>query len=410
MGIKGSEGGTKLRNVIMGLTAPTDKAQEALSSLGITAFDSDGNMRGLDETLGDMNNAMKDLTVQEQKEWLNTVFNKQDLAAVSGLLAATSSEASNLAGLLYSGYDFYVDTETIEQFKGVMQETDGATKLAQEIMNEYGFSMQEAAEIAGIVGSSLEGNVSRFEELTGVIEDSAGACESMYAIQLDNLNGDLAILRSGLEDLGISVYQELNGSLREVTQLGTSMISTLGKAFNEGGLEGLVGAVGGCLSEVVDVIAGYAPKMISMGISLLKSFVSGIVENSGALSGAIAEVLSIFINGLFDLVPQVLLAGIDIIVQLAGSITDQLPLLFNNGTQAVMDFISGIIQRLPTIMATALRLVQTLANSMGSNAPKLINSAVQLIGSLISGIAQMLPSIYQICNYFHRHLQNKRQI
>ncbi|MGL5435993.1 MAG: phage tail tape measure protein [Lachnospiraceae bacterium] len=396
VGIKGSEGGTKLRNVIMSLTAPTDKAQDALNSLGITAFDSEGNMRGLDETLGDMNNAMKNLTVQEQKEWLNTVFNKQDLAAVSGLLAATSSEASNLAGLLFAGYDFYVDTETIEHFKNVMQETDGATKLAQEIMDEYGFGMQEAAEIAGIVGSSLDGNISRFEELTGVIEDSAGACENMYGIQLDNLNGDLAILQSGLEEVGIKVYKDLNGPLREMTQLGTSMVEKLGEAFQEGGMAGMVGAVGGCLSEVVGVISSYAPKVMSMGISLLSSFINGIAENSGALADSAAEVIGVFVEGLFALVPQIILAGIDIIMQFVQSITSRLPQLVNKGTQAITNFVSGIIQRLPQIISTAIKLVQTLVSSLGNNAPMLIGAAIQLIGSLVLGIVQMLPSILQI--------------
>jgi len=396
VGIKGSEGGTKLRNVIMGLTAPTNTAQKALNKLGISAFDSSGNMRGLDETLGDINNAMKGLTVQEQKEWLNTVFNKQDLAAVSGLLAATTSETSNLAGLLFAGYDFYVDTETIEHFKNVLQETDGAAKLAQEVMGEYGFSMQEAAEIAGIVSSSLDGNVTRFEELTGVIQDSAGACENMYGIQLDNLNGDIAILKSGLEDLGISVYKDLNGPLREMTQLGASMVTQLGDAYKEGGMAGMVGAVGGCLSEVVGVVSSYAPKVMSMGIDLLGSFIDGIAENAEVLADSAAEVIGVFVDGLFTLVPQIILAGIDIILKFAQSITSQLPQLINNGTQAMTNFISGIIQRLPQIISTAMTLVQTLVSSLGSNAPMLIGAAILLIGSLFLGIAQMLPNLLQM--------------
>ena len=64
----------------------------------------------------------------------------------------------------------------------------------------------------------------RFNELSLAIEESAGACEDMYAIQLDNLDGDIKILQSGLQDLGISLYKDLNTPLREMVQLATSMV------------------------------------------------------------------------------------------------------------------------------------------------------------------------------------------
>ncbi|MEY8519212.1 phage tail tape measure protein [Lachnospiraceae bacterium 29-84] len=236
----------------------------------------------------------------------------------------------------------------------------------------------------------------RFDELSAAIENSAGACENMYAIQLDNLNGDIDILKSGLSDLGISIYKDLNGPLREMTQLATSMVGELSEAYKGGGMEGMIGAVGGCMAEVVNTIADYAPQVVSMGVDLLENFISGITDNAGTLAAAAADVGAVFINGLFSLVPQVILAGIDIIVQLAQSITAQLPQLINNGTQAIVNFVNGIIQRLPEVISTALTLVQTLVNSIGQNAPMLISAAIQLIGNLVLGIASMLPQLLQM--------------
>ena len=45
-GIKGAEGGTALRNIILSLSAPTDKAADRLKALGIEAFDAEGNDAG----------------------------------------------------------------------------------------------------------------------------------------------------------------------------------------------------------------------------------------------------------------------------------------------------------------------------------------------------------------------------
>ena len=326
-GLKGAEGGTHLRNIILSLQNPTDNAAASLKSLGVDVYDSEGKMRGLNDVFKDLQGAMDGMNNAQKDSILSTLFNKTDLTAANAML-------SNCAG--------------------------------------------------------------RFDELSAAVENSAGACENMYAIQLDNLNGDIDILKSGLADLGISIYKDLNGPLREMTQLGSQMVGELSEAYKSGGMEGMVGAVGGCLAEVVDVIADYAPKIMGMGVSLLENFIGGITENSGEIANAAADVLSVFINGLFTLVPQVILAGIDIITQFAQSMAAQLPQLISNGTQAIANFVSGIIQRLPEIISTALTLVQTLVNSLGQNAPMLISAAIQLIGSLVLGIAQMLPQLLQM--------------
>lgn len=326
-GLKGAEGGTHLRNVILSLQSPTDNASAALKSLGVDVYDAEGNMRGLNNIFGDLSSAMEGMTQAQKDSIISTIFNKTDLTSANALLANCTD---------------------------------------------------------------------RWDELSAAIENSAGACEDMYSIQLDNLDGDIKILQSGLSDLGISIYQDLNGPLRSMTQLATGMVEELSAAYSEGGMQGMVGAIGGCLSEAVGVISEYVPQVVSMGVDLIGSFVQGIADNAGPLADAAAQTLTVFIDGLFSLVPQVLLAGIDIITQLASSITSQLPTLINNGTQAITNFVSGIIQRLPTIISTALTLVQTLVNSLGANAPMLISAAIQLIGSLVTGILSMLPQLLQM--------------
>ena len=326
-GLKGAEGGTHLRNMILSLQSPTGDASKALQSLGVDVYDTQGNMRGLNDIFKDLQSGMEGMTAAQKDSIISTLFNKTDLTAANAMLSNCTD---------------------------------------------------------------------RWDELSAAIENSAGACEDMYSIQLDNLDGDIKILKSGLSDLGISIYKDLNGPLREMTQLGTSMVEELSQAYSEGGMAGMVGAVGDCLSEAVNVIAGYAPQVVSMGVDLISNFVQGIADNAGQLADMAAQVITIFINGLFTLIPQVLLAGIDIIVQLANSIASQLPTLITNGTQAIQNLVSGIIQRLPDIIAAGLTLVQTLVSSLGANAPQLIAAAINLIGNLVLGIVSMLPQLLQM--------------
>lgn len=326
-GLKGAEGGTHLRNIILSLQNPTDKAAGALKGLGVDVYDAQGNMRSLNDVFKDLQGAMDGMSNAQKDNVLSTLFNKTDLTAANAMLSNCTD---------------------------------------------------------------------RFNELSAAVENSAGACENMYAIQLDNLNGDIDILKSGLSDLGISIYKDLNGPLREMTQLATSMVGELSEAYKSGGMEGMVGAVGGCMAEVVNTMADYAPQAISMGVELLENFIGGMTENSGALTDAAADVLGAFVDGLVTLVPKAILAGIDLVTEFADSVIQQAPKIITSGTKATVNFVNGIIQRLPEVISTALALVGTLANSIGQNAPLLISAAIQLIGNLVLGIASMLPQLLQM--------------
>lgn len=372
-GIHASEGGTKLRNMITSLTAPTDKAAEALNGLGVSAFDSEGNMRDMQGIFQDLNAAMAGMSTDDKSATLSKIFNKTDLKAVNALL-----------------------------------------------------------------GTSTQ----RWDELSGAIEDSAGACEEMYALQLDNLEGDIKILQSGLSDLGISVYKDLGTPLREMTQTATGMVEKLSNAYGKGGMEGMVSAVGGCISETVGEISGYIPKVVDMGVGLMESFIGGIGEGSGDIARAAVKTGASFVSGMCTVVPQALAvgadillqflegvdgqiprlvpkatkaietllqgaskkapdmlqAGIDIILGLVDGISAGLPTIMALGTQVVMGLVMGIGQRMPDIAGSMLMLIQALVDGAASNGPGIALAAAQLIDGFVTGAGQMLPAIIQIAS------------
>lgn len=401
-GMKASEGGTHLRNMILSLQNPRNKdAAKLFEKMGLSAYDAQGNMRNLGEVFGDLNVAMQGASAQEVNNTLSTMFKQTDLAAARAMLAATSNSVESLetvmnSALSGSGTSVAALGMNLQELADGFNVAATQEEFAAQMMNQFGLTAEEAAMLHSGLQSVVGETGTRFEELSAAVEDSAGACEDMYATQLDNLEGDLDILKSGLADLGIGFYKDVNGPLRDTAQFATELVGRLAEAYGEGGLEGMVEAVGDCLGDVVIEMSNALPRIVEVGINLIRNLLRGISDNSGIIASSAAEVLSVFIDGLFTLVPEVILAGIDIVVQLVDSITSQLPQLINNGTQAIVNYVSGIIKRLPSIISTALTLVQTLVSSLGTHAPMLISSAIQLIGSLILGIVQMLPSLIQM--------------
>ena len=102
VGIKGAEGGTHLRNIILSLQSPTDEAAKKMQKLGLSVYDSQGKMRGLNDILSDLNSAMKGMTQGQKDSIINQLFNKTDLAAVNGLLAAQGEQWDTLAAQIDS--------------------------------------------------------------------------------------------------------------------------------------------------------------------------------------------------------------------------------------------------------------------------------------------------------------------
>ena len=104
-GIKGAEGGTHLRNVILSLQNPTDSAAKKLESMGVKVYDAQGNMRGLNEIFGDLEKSMNGWTQQAKDAALSEIFNKTDLTSVNALLSNCSDRWNELSAEISNSKD-----------------------------------------------------------------------------------------------------------------------------------------------------------------------------------------------------------------------------------------------------------------------------------------------------------------
>lgn len=178
-GLKGAEGGTHLRNILLSLSAPTDKASDAIDNLGLQVYNSKGKMRDLNDIMTDMNGLMSDMTQGEKTKLIKTIFNTTDIAAVNYLLKGTNGEydelnaqikdcsgaaqamadtlndnlkgkvtilQSALEGLGITAYDLFDD----EMKEAVESATDAVGRLQEEIDNgALGVSLRDMSEALG---------------------------------------------------------------------------------------------------------------------------------------------------------------------------------------------------------------------------------------------------------------------
>ena len=222
-GIKGAEGGTHLRNIILSLQNPTDKAADAMAGLGLQVYDSEGNMRSMNDILGDLNTAMDGMTGEEKSNIISKIFNKTDLSSVNALLANTGDS---------------------------------------------------------------------WDELQQSITNSGGAAQQMADTQLDNLQGQLTILKSALEGLAISLGELLMPYIKMIVGWIQSFVDWL-NSLDEGTQKVIVtialvaAAVGpiliivGKVISAVGTIMTIVPKVVSLIKGVQSAFallICGIIE------------------------------------------------------------------------------------------------------------------------------------
>lgn len=220
-GIKGSEGGTILRNAITSLTSPTSRAQKELDALGVSVFDSEGNMRSMNDIMVDLDSSMKNMTGKERAEAMSKIFNKRDLKGIEALLAGAGD---------------------------------------------------------------------RWSELSGYIDDAQGSAQKMADTQLDNLQGDITLLKSAWEGLQISISDKVTPALRGLVQALTWAIehaSTIGPIILGVATAFSVFAVainiGSIITAVTTAMAALNAVLVANPIGIVIALIAGLVVAFTAL-------------------------------------------------------------------------------------------------------------------------------
>ena len=311
-------------------------------------------------------------------------------------LTAPTTEAAKL--LKKMGLEVYDSTGNMRSLNDVFLDMRDAmdSMSQQDRMNVISTifnarDMKSAEAILANVGD-------RYEELSGYIDDAAGAAEKMAETQLDNLAGDITMFQSALEGAKITVSDVLTPSLREFVQFGTSSVSALSDAFKEGGLSGAMEAFGSILSDGLSMLISKAPQFIDAGMKLIGALGNGLLENSDLIITSAIEIGQILINGIITAVPAAAGAAAQLITEIAVSFTEQMPTLVPEIVGALGIVADAFLNPdfLGAMLDAGLEIITYLGQGLIDNADTLITKAIELAGFLVNGLLEALPQVLDI--------------
>ena len=354
-GIKGAEGGTKLRNIMISLTPKSKKAAEAMEAIGLKAYDAQGNMRSLEDIFTDLNKNLSKMSTEQRTKALSKIFNKQDLKAVNALLNT---------------------------------------------------------------------NKKRWQEVYKNIGNAQGAADKMAKTQLDNLAGDVTLLKSAVDGVKLSLSDKLSPTFRKFVQSATSGLQKISKGIKENGIEGGFKAFakafsdmnkkvnfGEMLTKLVTSLTKTVPSFVSAAKDIVISLATTIGKNADKvvtgfatmildtidvltkpetikrLATAATTLLTNFATGLVDSLD--VLTNPEMLEQLATAVTS----LVTNLATALVDSVGLIVDRLPEILDNIVNGLLKQSKVLISGVTDLISKIADKLPDLVISVIDVLPTV-----------------
>ena len=350
-GIKGAEGGTALRNMMNSLISPTADASAMLENLGISLYDSEGNMRSLNDVFLDLKSGMDGMATQaERDQVLTTLFNARDLKSVEAILSGVG---------------------------------DGYDDLSRKIANSAG----AAQKMADVQLDNLAGDVTLFQSaLEGV---QIAISDRLTPVLRDGVQ----TATKGLEKVSLALQEtDFGTAMSRLTELIQPVISEAIQKFL-GYVPKIFGVVSAVLKAVRQALLKNLPMLAEMGLQMLTSLANGISANAGNAIKAFAGVLEKGYNWLKNASQQLISAGMEMVVAIGKGISGNADGISLYIAEIVAFFADGIAKTLPALANTALQIVGVICNGIATALPKLAESAGQIIVQIGSTISERFPEV-----------------
>ncbi|HBM3532784.1 TPA: phage tail tape measure protein [Listeria innocua] len=247
-GIEGQKAGTGLRGMLTSLLKPSKSAAEAMSAVGLTIEDNNGNMKTLPTLLDDINDKTKKMTKTQKNSFLTMVFGREPLSAVNTLLEAGG--------------------DSLRKYSKGADEANGYTKQVADNMRKAGkFGVDQFKASLEV----LEQNVGQklMPALTPIIE---------WANKMIDKFNDL----SGAQQQSIIKWAGILAATGPVLRIGEKLVSMTGGLIK--GFAGL-GKMLGLGSKLAPLAAGFGATTTAVeGTSLAAA---GLAGSFGALPAII---------------------------------------------------------------------------------------------------------------------------
>lgn len=391
----------RLGSVIVSLGNNMATAESEITAMGMRLAGA-GNQVGMTEAqIMSFSAALSSVGIEAEAggSAFSTIMSKMQLAAENG--GESLRNFADVAGMSADEFKtaFQEDAAgAIISFVKGLSTCEEQGKSAIGVLDDMGITeirqrdaLLRAAGASDVFSRALQIGSEAWEENTALADEASQRYET--------LESKIAMLKNGVEALGIQFKDSIDGELRNAVQAGMDSIERLSAVFSEGGLDAAVTEAGDIIADLSVRIAENAPEMVQAASSLLKSFIDSLSSRRGEIITAGIDVAEAFAKGVADLLPSSMSGPAkEAIAELAKSMK-------SGGLKEAASDIANIFANtalvIVKVLKPAVKSIDVLADNFKSVAPiatgayvaingrDKINKAVTSIQNLSKGIEKM---------------------
>ena len=333
-GIMGSQAGTSLRGALSRLAKPTDVMVAKMEELGVSFYDTQGNMLPLNQIISTLQDSFQGLTQEQRNNALVTLFGQESLSGMLALiqagpeeLVALTNELKNADGSAQAMADTMLNNTSgaIEEMMGSIETlairlqqvlAPAVTNIVQHITDFVNWlsqldegTLKTAAAIAGLA-AALGPILLIGGKIVGVIASimGFGGKIAAFVAQAGGLGAALSAVGSAIASVAVPVgaaiaaiaalvaaWQTNFAGIRDYTQQAFSAVQSI--------IESVIGFIQGVIEAGLGVIrAAWENNFLGIqeAVTFFAELVRGTFENLFAIISGVLTAISQILQGDFS--------------------------------------------------------------------------------------------------------------
>lgn len=435
-GFKGTEIGNNLNSILVNLIGANEKAATAMTELGVSAWDDQGQFRGLTVVLKELGERLNEGTAEEKAMIEAAIGGKRQFKTLEAMISGVSAEYGELYEATSHAMEnnvLYTTAETmLDNVKGSVTLLKSAFEslgisIFETFSTDLGGTIKEVTTWVNMMKEAVEGgniphtilNISRRirwtirDMITKLVKELPGMLKAYNATIIETLKTLMYTVPQIISEVLPQVLESFKDVLVSIAEMLPEMASTLADAaivfFN-----GIVDA----LNTVLPIIGENLPAVFDAGISILNTLIEGIYSNFpilvetalgfivglvDAFAENIDEILEVgffilmtVVNGIIENLPHLLEVAMEIIRSLVGFIQEHLSELVEAALQIILALANFLLEALPELISMIPDLVRAIVQALADNADLLAEAAVVLINALFYGLVEAIAAAVDI--------------
>lgn len=298
-GYKGEQAGTALNAVLARMYGETKTTNEALQMYGLSMYDSTGKAKNFTQVMGEIQQAMKGMSDEQQNVFLKQVAGTNQLSKFATMIDVSADSVRDLTVELENS-----GGTTEKMVKTMTDNISGLQKSIGSKVESIKLSIFTAIEpIATDVLKIIEAITARISTMAQPIGNVVGAFLDMFSPIFDGFNR-----------IHMAITDIIGEALQPFSDIFVATFNTIGSL------------VGGVVDIVVGVVTSVL-QLIRPILEIIGAIVQAIIQVGNALSGQIGEKLKPLtseVSAFFDGIKEGLLLIPNIVIDVANKCIDAL--------------------------------------------------------------------------------------